>query len=532
MRCTILAATCALALLATTHPICAQPDAAVQSAAKLSPDEQKIETALAKKIKLSYHETPLKDVIADMAKQADVAIELDPEGLEEAGVAQDQLVNLELGTFGLRQGLEVLLESLNLDFTPGVAGLTITSEEINYDRTLTRVYPVGDLVRVHPEPGGEIAFDFDTLIDTLTANLTPDAWTDNGGSGSIEAGPANCLVVSQSYPMHREVEQMLMALRQLKSDAASLKPGEVGRIISLTHANAVRDALAKRDSTTLDSELKFYLQDVAKVIAVPVIMDPEGLDEAGVTPDQMIHAAYRDARIGEVFRETLKKLHLTSVIKDGYVVVTSEEKASEIGKNTRIYPVGDLAPLRAIQDPPVRDFDALIDLITSSSEHADVWVETGGTSSISGWFEPAALIVTTTDEVHDTIEQLLTTLRESGVAEFNAEQAKADQRIVERVYPLYAARRQQRAKAAKADKPVEEIPSADDVAKLIEELLPEISWKEEGVVLRPFHDRLIIRHRPALLHKVEKLLQKIDAWPHQPPPLPVQGGGGMSGGFF
>jgi hypothetical protein len=159
--------------------------------------------------------------------------------------------------------------------------------------------------------------------------------------------------------------------------------------------------------------------------------------------------------------------------------------------------------------------------------------------SISGWLEPAALFITATDEVHDDVEQVLARLRETDIATFNAEQAKADQRIVERIYPIYMARRQPPGKAAEnetdksekrpqADKPPdsEKIPTAEEVAELIEETLPEVSFQEKGTLLRPFHDRLIVRHRPAMLHKIEKLLEKIDAWPPSP------GQGGMGGGFF
>lgn len=59
------------------------------------------------------------------------------------------------------------------------------------------------------------------------------------------------------------------------------------------------------------------------------------------------------------------------------------------------------------------------------------------------------------------------------------------------------------------------IPSADDVAALIRELLPDPSWKEEGVLLKPFHDVIIVRQRGPMLRKVERLLGDIDAW-HSP----------------
>jgi hypothetical protein len=519
-----IVAAAAVALLAPAPFVVAQAPA--QFAAKLSPSELKIETALASPVKVSYRDTPLKDVIADLAKQAELPIELDPEGLEEADIVPEQAVSLELGTFPLRQTLDVLLGPLHLHYRVTADALVITSEEECAEQPTVRIYPVLDLVRAQPRADSETVLDFDTLIDTITSHLSPDTWTDNGGPSSIVAGPGGCLVVSQTYSAHRDIENLLTGLRQLKSDQEKLKPGEIAPVIDFGSNHKIRQALAKRDTSTLDIELKFYVQDVAKVVQCPIILDPEGLEEADASADEMIHVSYHDARIGDVFRRTLGKLHLEYVVCDGYIVVTSHEKEAE-AQNTRLYPVGDLVPLRNIQDPPIRDFDTLIGFVTSGTREPYVWTKNGGQCQASAWQEPPALIVSAHDEVHDDIEQLLNKLRASEIAEYNAEMAKADQRIVERIYPLYMTRREKQAKAAKAEQSREDIPSAADVAKLIAELLPEVSFKEEGTLLRPFHDRLIVRHRPTMLHKIEKLLQKIDAWP----PVPGQGAIGR-GGFF
>lgn len=533
MRHTSLAIACAFALLAVTTSLLAQPPAELQFAAKLSPDELKLETLLARQVELKYREKPFKEVIADLARQADLFITLDPEGLEEADVSKEQIITMELGPIGLRQAFELLLSPLHLTYVWKATGLVITSEEKAAEHLIARIYPVDDLVRVPPSGESEIAFDFDTLIELITSHLLPDTWTENGGSGSILGGPGNCLVVSQPYEVHREVDRLILGLRKLKADQAALKDGEVAPVVHLAETKAVHNALIQRHSANFDGEFHSYLKDMAKVINVPIVMDPEGLDESDVTPDQAFYVAYQNARIGHAFREKLATLHLALVVKEGYILVTSQEIAVEKGRHSRLYPVADLAPLRAIQDPPVRDFDMLVDVIQNGTTDPGQWVDNGGQSVISSWLEPAALVITTTDETHEEIERLLTTLREAGVAEFHAELEKQDQRIVERVYPLYASRRDGAAKpatddkaAVAADKPAEDLPSAEEVAKLIRELLPDDSWQEEGVLLRPFHDRLIIRQRAAMHSKVEKLLEKIGARPD-----PLQHGLG-GGGFF
>lgn len=520
MRYASLATACALALLATPTTLLAQPPAEPRFAAKLSPDELKFETALARQVELKYREKPFNDVIADLSKQIELPITLDSEGLEEADVTKDQIITMELGPIGLRQAFELLLSPLHLTCVSKASGFTITSEEEAAEHLIARIYPVDDLVRLNPAADSadkQFGCAFEPIIELITTHVSPDLWTDNGGEGSVQLGPGNCLVVRQTYEIHREVDRLILGLRKLKADQAALKQGEVGPVVDLADKKAIRDALAQRHSITLDGEFHSYLKDVAKIIDVPIVMDPEGLEESDVTPDQIIRVAYKDARIGDVLRENLAKLHLDWIMKEGYVIVTSQDKRGE-STHTRLYPVADLVPLRAIQDPPVRDFDALIEFIESGATDPDQWYDNGGHSVISSWPEPAVLLIDATDETHEEIERLLTTLREAGVAEFHAELEKQDQRIAERVYTLYP---------VIGEKPKDNLPSAEEVAKLIRELLPDESWQEEGVLLRPFHDRLIIRQRAAMHSKVEKLLEKIGASPVSDPRQQTMGGGGF-----
>jgi len=488
--------------------------------------EQKIEAALAKKVNLSYRDAPFAEVIADLGKQLDLTIALDPRGLDEAGVEPKQTVTLEAASLSARSAFEVLLSPLHLTTVPKKTGLTITSEEKSAEQTEVRLYYVADLIRVTGE-SGDVGYDYDTLVDTITSHLSPDSWTDNGGPSSI-SGYGTCLVASLPYDMHREVEDLIRALRSVKATAAKLKSGEVGPVVGIRDSDRIKEALAKRDTSNTDIELQLYVKGVAKLLDVPIFLDPEGLDEAGVKPDQWVTAHYRDARLGDGFREALGALHLEPVVKGDYLIVTSYEKASESGRSTRLYPVGDIA--QAKPDRNVADVDDLAQLMQTTCR-AEGWSDHGGQSMISAWPDPPALVVTTSDEAHDEIEQLLTALRESGVAEFNAELRKQGQeKIVERIYPLYQHRSEPKAQPEADKKPAltkaadDKIPTADEVAKLILELLPDASWKEEGVLLRPFHDRLIVRQRGPMLKKIEKVLRQIDA-------SPAPGAGGM-GGFF
>jgi hypothetical protein len=74
-------------------------------------------------------------------------------------------------------------------------------------------YPVKDLV-LGP---GMTKPDFDSLIEHISAEVSPGKWASNGGvgamSGSDEAG---VLVVYQDDNTHRQIEAKLAALRRLQ----------------------------------------------------------------------------------------------------------------------------------------------------------------------------------------------------------------------------------------------------------------------------------------------------------------------------
>lgn len=65
--------------------------------------------------------------------------------------------------------------------------------------------------------GGGVIADFDTLIELITTTISPDSWTDNGGTGSISGFPTNLsLVVSQTQDIHADIADLLQQLRRLQ----------------------------------------------------------------------------------------------------------------------------------------------------------------------------------------------------------------------------------------------------------------------------------------------------------------------------
>jgi hypothetical protein len=569
----------------------AAPDAS-RLAPKLTEAEKLVEAALAKPVNCKYEETPLGDVVADLAKQVDLGIELDEQSLEENGIDKSVPITFEAGPLSLRAVLKLLEVRHQLYYMPGLAGLRVTTQDRADEakNQVLRVYPVLDLIEAGS--GDDQGSEYRELHDLISQHVAMDSWSDNGGTGSI-SGFGGCLTVRQTLARHEEVSQILAGLRKLRLPKE--KPVTVQASPGPTH-----EALAKAISGEASGSLNDFLAEVSAAIKTPIVVSLEGLENAGIDLAVKVTGAYRDQPGGKVLTEMLRPHGLTAAVFPEFVLVTSEDE-EQVAAETRLYPVADLVDAKLTSPMPgpfgMQAYPAggLIDLVVSSVD-PDSWAELGGSGEIHLLNSPV-LVVTTRSELHGQIESLLTSLRDQS-KEKVAHDRKAEEKIVERTYPLYVARRELKVdlakpKAAPAAAPAnatpatpappkgpeapaaeedpfgkiergpqrsalaqfggsclgvggsmggmgplpmggsrmpaqvtEPIPTADDVAALIRELLPDPSWKEEGVVLKPFHDVLIIRQRGPMLRKIEKLLGDIDAW--HPPMVPM--GGGMIGG--
>jgi general secretion pathway protein D len=243
----------ALAQQPSTQPLpglpgLAKPTPAAPAKVRSSADEDNVPVrrALDKRIGLQLEKVSVADAMRQIAGQLEVAIWLDPEGLEEADVAPDQLVSLQLPPVRARNALRVLLEPLHLKAVVGDGVLKITSAEKASETLETRVYNVRDLVETStraavqfgtpvPVPEGtkvvmrsdlaEVYQDFDTLIDLITSTVQPDTWTDNGGQGSISGYPrGTLLVISQTDDIHEEIQQLLNMMRGAADKVAITLP--------------------------------------------------------------------------------------------------------------------------------------------------------------------------------------------------------------------------------------------------------------------------------------------------------------------
>jgi hypothetical protein len=84
------------------------------------------------------------------------------------------------------------------------------------------------------------------------------------------------------------------------------------------------------------------IKDLNKSLDLWIILDPEGFEEAGVTPDQLVTLNLQHKRGDVILRVLLEPLHLRTGIRDGLLVITSQEKYEEDFLSVRFFNVRDL----------------------------------------------------------------------------------------------------------------------------------------------------------------------------------------------
>jgi hypothetical protein len=283
------------------------------------------------------------------------------------------------------------------------------------------VYPVSDLLHSNNANAGN-PVDFDSIMDLITSSVNPTSWSDAGGPGSIspERGTES-LVVNQTDEIHEQIARLLATMRAggpnagremaLRSEASMPSQGlPIGG-----RSSAEWKILRTLASPTQLEFIETPLQDVIDFLKdqhqIEIQIDTKALNDVGIDPTTPITKNLKGISLRSALKLMLRELELTYVIQDGVLLITTPEEA-ETRLTTVVYPIGDLVNFR---DPKTGeiwggDYDSLIDLITSTVQPT-TWDDVGGPGSIAPFPATSCLVFSQTQDVHEQIESLLSTLR-------------------------------------------------------------------------------------------------------------------------
>ncbi|HEX4147672.1 MAG TPA: hypothetical protein VHY20_01735, partial [Pirellulales bacterium] len=157
--------------------------------AKRSEKEMEIEHRLKTPVSVRFKDTPLSQVLENLAKLARINLYLDQRGLSEEGVSTDTPVTIDLSEeISLKSALALILEPLHLNYVIKDEVLKITSEQMRDGEVYTVTYNVADLVIPIPNfsPNGRMGLQ----------QALDDAHHSLGVGGSLGAGQAPLAVMA------------------------------------------------------------------------------------------------------------------------------------------------------------------------------------------------------------------------------------------------------------------------------------------------------------------------------------------------
>jgi len=219
-------------------------------------------------------------------------------------------------------------------------------------------------------------------------------------------------------------------------------------------ADRIESELSKETSIdVVEQPLRDVMLMLAEKHSIPIVLSQKKLDEASVPSDTPVTKTLRGIQLRSALKLILKDLELTYVIRDEVLQITTPEDA-ESQLVIRVYDCRDLLAMQAPagadkfvpraragqrgggpglrgglggpggkaadsaeekdRERPVSEHDLraerLMNIIMTSVK-ADSWDEVGGPGSISEY--NGLIVVTQTDEVHETVERVFDMLRQA-----------------------------------------------------------------------------------------------------------------------
>lgn len=381
--------------------------------------EEAIRKALRRPVTVDFHETPLEDVAAFVRDRCRIPVLLDLKAMKDVGLKRDTPVSLRVSSITLRSALRLMLRDLALAHVVRDEVLMITTPEEAECHEVTRVYPVADLAGSRTITG-ELAYDFDSLIESITCCVRPESWGDGTGPGpvsSVDFGGTAALVFRQTEEIHQEISSLLEALRSVARQTAK---GKTPDPILFVHEwpeppayGFVRNALSKNVSVDFrETPLEDAIDHLREVTEVNIILDRRALGDVNVPENAAVSIQMTDATLRSALREMLRGLDLTYQVWDEVLTVTTPEEA-EMRLTFGIYPIADL-----IAPPCERGFvgyihDIISDLITGHVEPTR-WGVAGGPGSVLrvDLENLDVLVIAQRQDVHEQVAAYLARFRD------------------------------------------------------------------------------------------------------------------------
>lgn len=196
----------------------------------------------------------------------------------------------------------------------------------------------------------------------------------------------------------------------ITADHAALVQKGIGTSRWINVDDSAAELIAKRLAEPIsvefaDTPLGEAIATISRDSGMPIVLDTLAIEEIGFDSTTPITFALSNIKLGSAFKIMLTDLEMTLTIRGETAVVTTVESASQ----RLLHRIYWLESTGIATD----DYQSVMNLITNTIQ-PETWEQLGGNSRLSplGSKRPALLISTSYD-VHEEIEYLFETLRET-----------------------------------------------------------------------------------------------------------------------
>ena len=211
-------------------------------------------------------------------------------------------------------------------------------------------------------------------------------------------------------PPSHSLSQESAKTEKASSGPATGKLDDAGK----SHLRSGREAIDKAlvEKTELDLK-ELTLDEAIRRIRmkhhVQIQFDFNALKDAAIDPTTLsITLQVQGISLKSALKLMLSQFSLTTVVEDEVLKITTKD-AANVKLRTQVYDIHDVLRHSGPKNEP--DFDSLIDLITNTLA-TQSWSAVGGPGAIDA-FQPAMLVISQTNEVHEQIEPLLAAIRKA-----------------------------------------------------------------------------------------------------------------------
>jgi hypothetical protein len=179
---------------------------------KLTDQEKQLLKMLNSTLSVTWDKTPLKDAIEFIQDKTNLNILVDEASLRDASVEYDDPVTLKGKKLPVRMILKKILADKGLTYIIKDACLHVMTPEKARQYTVTRAYPVADLLPVLMPQMGQFVNrvrmyqGVQQLMDLIVNTVEPASWQVNGGWGTVSFHePSMSLLIRQTAEFHYQM---------------------------------------------------------------------------------------------------------------------------------------------------------------------------------------------------------------------------------------------------------------------------------------------------------------------------------------